>query len=125
MLNKRKDSFLRQWEIDLTTREAKNKFLKSIDMKRQKQIEKEVSKYIQDNFSFVVFEIKDKQKRLNTESKIISTISLCKECWPSSRWLGLNSPKRKIRESGLWLVNELYKEPLSDKEIKELIRLLK
>jgi hypothetical protein len=54
------------------------------------------------------------------ESKIISTISLCDECKPSEKWLGLFSPKEKIRKSGLWLVNELWKTPLSDKDIEEL-----
>jgi len=44
---------------------------------------------------------------------MISTVSLCWECRPSERWLGRWSPKEKIRDSGLWLVNELYKTPLS------------
>jgi len=56
------------------------------------------------------------------ESKMISTVSLCEGCQPSDRWLGLFSPKPKIRESGLWLVNELYKEPLCDSEFVRLIR---
>ena len=30
----------------------------------------------------------------------------------------------KIRQSGLWLVNELYKTPLSDKDFEELQQLL-
>jgi len=61
---------------------------------------------------------------LKIESKIISTISLCEECKPSHNWLGLFSPKEKIRDSGLWLVNELYKEPLSDKETEDLKNIL-
>lgn len=51
---------------------------------------------------------------------MISTVSLCEECKPSSRWLGLHSPKDKIRDSGLWLVNELYKEPLSQSEYEAI-----
>jgi hypothetical protein len=39
--------------------------------------------------------------------------------WPSSQWLGLSSPK-KIRESGLWLVNELHREALTDIDLGEL-----
>ena len=79
---------------------------------------------IQNNFSFVVFRVNDKEKRLGLESKIISTVSLCKECSPSKNWLGLSSPKQKICESGLWLVNELYKQPLSDEGMQELKILL-
>lgn len=120
ILNKRKDSFLEKWELDLTTRENKEKFSKSIDFGKQNKVEKEVSKFIQDNFSFIVFEIEDKDKRLEIESKLISTISLCDECKCSENWLGLFSPKDKIKESGLWLVNELYKEGLSEKDIEEL-----
>jgi len=125
LLNKRKDPYLEKWEIDLTTREAKEKFKDLIDAEKQREIEKEVTKHIQDNFSFVVFEINDKNKRLEIESKIIATISNCKECGASENWLGLSSPKDKIKESGLWLVNELYKTPLSDKEINELGLILK
>lgn len=120
LLNKDKDPFLREWELDLTTKESKNKHGSSVDPDKQKQVEREVTKYIQDNFSFVVFQINDKEKRLDLESKIISTISLCDECKASKNWIGLFSTKKKIRESGLWLVNELYKEPLSDEELEEL-----
>jgi len=124
LLNKQKDPFLSAWELDLTTREAKNKF-RNINFEKQKQIEKQVSSYIQQNFSFVVFPIGDKDKRLEIESKIISTISLCEQCIPSQNWLGLLSPKEKIKKSGLWLVNELYKQPLSSQELEELKSLTK
>src|SRR3989344_2736049 len=120
LLNKDRDNFLEKWELDLTTKKSKDKFSNRIDFERQNEIEKKVSKYIQDNFSFVVFKIDDKQKRLEFESKIISTISLCKECKPSMGWLGLYSPKEKIRKSGLWLVNELYKTPLLNQDMIKL-----
>lgn len=119
LLNKARDSFLEKWEIDLTTKESREKH-KDIDLIRQKAIETQVTKYLQDNFSFVVFQVDDKDKRLELESKIISTISLCEDCYPSENWLGLSSPKEKITKSGLWLVNELDKEPLSDSDMEEL-----
>lgn len=123
LLNKEKDGFLDKWELDLTTKEAKDKFSHLVDFDKQLEVEKKVSKFIQDNFSFVVFRVGDKDKRLALESKIISTISLCKECFPSKSWLGLSSPKEKIKESGLWLVNELYKEGLNEKDMEELEKL--
>ena len=55
LLNKNNDSFLGQWEVDLTTKEAKNKH--TIDFIRQEAIEKEVTKYIHEYFSFVVFKV--------------------------------------------------------------------
>ena len=119
ILNKRNDSFLKEWELDLTSKESKEAN-QNIDLNKLKQTEKEVSDYIQNNFSFIVFEVKDKNKRLEIESKIISTVSLCEECKPSKNWFGLNSPKEKIRKSGLWLVNELYKQPLNEQDLIEL-----
>jgi len=125
LLNKNKDNFLSQWELDLTTREAKDKHTSLIDFDKQREVEKEVSKYIRENFSFVVFEVKNKEQRLKLESKLISTISLCEECKPSKNWLGLFSPKEKIRNSGLWNVNELSKEPLSEEKFENLKEIIK
>ena len=125
LLNKDKDPFLEQWEIDLTTKNAKELHSNSVDFIKQKETEKGVTKYIQDNFSFVVFQIDDKDKRLEIESKIISTVSLCDEYKPSENWLGNFSPKEKIRKSGLWLVNELWKTPLTDADMIELKQMLK
>jgi hypothetical protein len=124
LLNKDKDPFLEQWNLDLTTRKAKESNKDKIDFEKQRAIEKNVTKYMQDNFSFVVFEVPKKEDRLILESKIISTISLCKECGASTDWLGLYSPKDKIKENGLWLVNELHKEPLNKTDLDELKRLL-
>jgi hypothetical protein len=120
LLNRDKDTFLKKWELDLTPKKSRNAHSSRIDFDKQKEIEKRVTKYMQENFSFVVFEINDKEKRLEIESKIISTVSSCEECKPSKNWLGLFSPKEKIRKSGLWLVNELWKTPLSDEDMIEL-----
>ena len=125
ILNKRNDEFLRQWEIDLTPKVSRDNNLKNIDIKKLNNVEKEVSKYMQENFSFAVFAVDDKKQRLELESKIISTVSLCKECNHSKDWLGNSSPKEKIRKSGLWLVNELYKEPLTVKDIDIIKNLIK
>lgn len=111
LLNRSNDPFLAQWDLDLTTREAKQKYSLIVDTDKQQKVEQQVTSYMRSHFSFVVFEVKSKQLRLDWESKIISTISLCQDCCASPNWLGLHSPKEKIRESGLWLVNELYKQP--------------
>ena len=121
LLNKSGDPFLTQWDWDLTTKQAKVTYGKHIDFDKLKQIEHAVTRYMQANFSFVAFRVDSKGKRLGFESKITSTVSLCNECSPSKNWLGLYSPKEKIRQSGLWQVNELYKEPLSNNDWEELI----
>lgn len=120
LLNKDNDIFLKEWDIDLTSGNARELYSGAIDLVKQREIENRVTTYIQNNFSFVVFQVDDKNKRLYLESRIISTVSLCNECKPSPDWLGLSSPKNKIKESGLWLVNELWKTPLSSNDIIEL-----
>lgn len=125
LLNKDKDPFLEQWEVDLTTKNAKQQHFNSVNFIKQKETEKRVTKYIQEKFSFVVFQVDEKNKRLEIESKIISTVSFCDECNPSQNWLGLFSPKEKIRKSGLWLVNELWKTPLTDEDMIELEKIIK
>jgi hypothetical protein len=125
LLAKQSDPFLEQWEWDLTTKANKEKYLPMLNSKKQLAVEKLVSAYMHDAFSFVVFEVNSKEQRLEFESKIISTVSLCNDCKPSFNWLGLHSPKSKIQKSGLWLVNELYKEPLDDEGFAVLERLYK
>ena len=124
LLCKEKDSFIRQWEWDLTTRNNRVKYAKLVDFQKQKEVERAVTTFIQDNFSFVVFKVDDKDIRLDLESKIISTVSLCEYCHSSKNWLGLYSPKEKIRKSGLWLVNQLWKTPLSDNDMLQLKQIL-
>lgn len=123
ILNKRRSEYLDIWNLVMTTRESKNKHGHLIDCAYQKKIEKEVSNIIQKNFSFCVFEIDDKNVRIDIESRIISTVSLCDECIPSKDWFGFESPIEKIRNSGLWLVNELYKNPVIREDI-EYIKIL-
>ncbi|MDP2833950.1 MAG: hypothetical protein Q8Q28_11805 [Pseudomonadota bacterium] len=124
LLNKSRDPFLEQWELDLTTREARRKYEASIDISKQASIEMQVTSYIQERFNFVVIAMDGKESRLAMEARIISTISLCQECNPSGAWLGNWSPKSKIRESGLWLVNELYGIALSESELLGLESLI-
>jgi Fe-S cluster biosynthesis and repair protein YggX len=104
ILNKKDKKFLEQWNWDLTSRINKDKYLPCLDMKKQKEIETEVTQYIQKNFSFVIIQEKSKDKRAKLKSEIISIVSNCMECKPSTSWLGNLSPIDKIKKSGLWLV---------------------
>ena len=119
LLASEQDSFLAQWEIDLTSNTAKEQYAQLIDFKKQQAVEQRVTQYMLDHFSFVVFHVDDKEKRLWLESKLISTVSACLQCVPSVGWLGRYSPKDKIRVSGLWLVNELYKSDLTQTEFDD------
>ena len=117
------DTFLEQWELDLTTKINREKYSGQIDFEKQQSVEKRVTEYIQNNFSFAVFEVLEKEQRLRIESRIISTVSNCINCKPSNNWLGLSSPKQKIIDSGLWLVNELWKQSLTETELAEVIKI--
>jgi hypothetical protein len=123
ILSKADDPYLSVWELDSTSSAGKKNNKHLVNTEYQKGIEKAVSEYMQSHFSFSVMEALNKEDRLYLESKIVSTVSLCNDCNPSSSWLGLSSPKHKIRESGLWQVNELYKEPLSDDDLRRLVGL--
>ena len=101
ILNKREDSYLELWDLDLMSRKNREKYENIIDPKYQAKIEKEITEIIQNNFSFTIFEIVEKEDRLYFESKLVSEISNCQDCWPSKNWLGNYSTKPKIRQSGL------------------------
>jgi hypothetical protein len=118
------DPFFAEWEIDRTSRAARVRFGPEVDVAKRQVVETEVTNYVQERCSFAVFGVEPKGSRLRLESKMISTLSLCDECKPSDQWLGLSSPKDRIRQTGLWLVNELFKEPLSSGDIESLETLL-
>lgn len=124
LLNRDGDPFLEFWELDLTSHAARTRYAAKIDFNRQQDIEKRVSEYIQGHLRFVAFEVRDKDERLDLESKLISTVSRCVNCGPSATWLGRHSPKFKVASSGLWQVNELGKTPLSVDELQDLRQLL-
>lgn len=124
LLTRNNDPFIESWELDLTTRRAKEKYSSSIDFTYQKKIEAQVSQYIQSNFSFCVFEVNNKEERLEVESKIIATVSWCDACKQTRDWLGNYSPKDKIVKSGLWLINELYKTPFGPPDIEQLPKIM-
>ncbi|NKB77698.1 MAG: hypothetical protein GKR96_11825 [Gammaproteobacteria bacterium] len=125
MLNQENNSFLRFWELDLTTQKARETHSSSIDFDYQESIEARVSQYIQANVSFCVMSVDSRAERLEIESKMISTVCLCKKCSSSTAWLGNFSTKGKIAKSGLWQVNELYKTPFDASEVTGLWRRMK
>lgn len=120
LLAKDEDAFLKWWNIDLTKRESKKKHSQFIDTDKKLEVEKQVSNYIRENISFVVFEVTSKEDRLYFEEKLISSISFCEICTSSNNWLGNFSPKNKIRKSGLWLEKGLYKKPLAENDMEKL-----
>jgi len=120
ILKKESDSFLKDWELDLTPAKAKSENLQRIDFEKQKKVEKKVSGCIQNNFTFAVFQVDSKEERLGLEAKLIAAIAQCTECKPSSNWLGKQSPIEKISNGKLWLVQHLNAKALEEKELEGL-----
>lgn len=123
LLSGEQDPFLKHWELDLTTSVAKTAYGEIVDFDKQKAVERRVTDCIQNRFHFVVISVPMKDDRLELEARMISTVFDCPDCRPSQQWLGLHSPKVKIRDSGLWQVNELCGELLSEKHFLMLDQL--
>ena len=128
ILNKRKDKYLQIWEIDFTKPENIEEWAKDRDINKEKEIEKEITKIIRENFSFRFIIIEDEKKRIGSEGlerKLIATVAQCEKCKPSKNWLGLYSPKEVIKKSGLWLTQHLHAQSITDKDkimIEKLVR---
>lgn len=127
LLHKENNPYSKEWEYDATSREGKEKYAKLLNLELEKELEKRISTYIHENLSFVVFEVKTKEERLFWEERIIATLSKAAnqgEIKPSDKWLGNFSPIEKIRNSGLWLVQGLDKEGLTEDEFEKLKKLV-
>lgn len=127
LLHKENNPYSKEWEYDTTSREGKEKYAKLLNLEFEKKLENQISTYIHENLSFVVFEVKTKEDRLFWEEKIIATLSKAAkqgEIKPSDKWLGNFSPIEKIKNSGLWLVQGLDKEGLMEDEFEKLKKLV-
>ncbi len=79
------------------------------------KIEKQVSKYLEENISFLVIEVNDKEERKALESKLIGLVANCQECKPSENWLGRYN--KTTKKGKLWNIQDLKNNtPLTDKE---------
>lgn len=103
----------------LQVKEYKNKISEKIT-------ETDISKYMQENFSFVVFEVKTKTERLKWEYKLIQTISkavFLGEITPSEKWLGKFSPINEITKGGLWQKEGVYDE-VTPQDFEDLAKII-
>jgi len=128
LVNQRKDNYLQVWEIDFIKRENRKKFGHLRDIKKEKEIESEITRMLKKSFSFRFIELDGQTERIGKgglESSLIGTVAHCKLCKPSNNWLGNFSPKKKIRESGLWLVQHLKANGINEKDKKIILNAIK
>jgi len=124
LLNKRKDDYLQVWNKNFIKRDNRKKFGHLRTIKKEKKIESEITRILRNSFSFRFIELDSQTARMGKhglESPLIGTIAHCKLCKPSSNWLGKFSPKNKIRQSGLWLVQHLKAQGINEKEKKIIL----
>ena len=98
---------------------------------KQKQpitdIEKEVSTYMRENFSFVVFEVETEEERKKWEKKLISTLGQAGKkgiIESSKNWLGRNSSTTNVKTSGLWQDDDMNGISLNLKELEQLLQII-
>lgn len=124
ILNQEKNDYLKIWNLDFTTKKNRVELSHLRNISLEKKIETQVTDLLQNTFSFKYLIIQGQEKRMGSsgiESRLIGTVSECKECQPSINWLGNNSPKSKIRDSGLWLYQHLSNPPISESDKKDLV----
>lgn len=125
LLNERQDNYLETWEIDFTSRRNREGFGHLRDIQKEKEVESTITKILRKNFSFRFVIVDDQLSRMGSEGlerSLIGTISHCKLCKSTNDWLGRHSPKKQIRESGLWLVHHLKANELSDRDRSAILR---
>jgi len=123
LINRNGINYLQTWEIDFTTRENRQLYgnIRNIDIERR--IESMITTTLREKFYFRFIIIDSQLERMGSkglESSLIGTVASCKLCKPSDNWLGNYSPKKEIRESGLWLVQHLKANGINEND-KETI----
>ena len=117
ILNAHRDPYLAAWTMD-TSKPENRRFL---DEKKNADTERRVSKYLRENFTFTVFQVMAKNERLRMEEAIIATLNAEPTFIPGSKWPGLYSPEKEIRESGLWLKQGLNGKSMTNEEFDKLL----
>lgn len=128
LLNRRKDPYVKIWEIDFMTRKNRERFAQLRNIKKERDVESRITTILRDKFSFRFIELKKQAERMGKrglESSLIGTVSHCPLCKPSESWLGYSSPKKQIRESGLWQVQHLKADPINEADKKTIIDAIK
>jgi hypothetical protein len=124
LLNQNRDPYLEIWNISFTERENRERFGERRDIGKERKLEREITKFLQERFSlrFVILdEVGNREGQDSLKARLIGTVAQCPTCCPSLKWLGRHSPEERIVASGLWQTQFLTAAPLdgTTKEIFE------
>lgn len=120
ILAKENPNYLPTWDIDFTTSKDRIKFGHLRNLRLESTIESRITRLLRENFSFRFIEVESQSERMGTsglESRLIGTLANCNICSPSKTWLGNYSPLEKIRSSGLWQVQHINSNPITQIDI--------
>lgn len=123
LLSKDTDDYLQIWGTNFTQTECREYLGCHRNTDKEKRIESTVTRILRERFSFRFVVIHSEMERMGSEGlekSLIGTVASCKLCKPSAHWLGYYSPKKQIRESGLWLVQHLKAGEIDERD-KETI----
>ncbi|MGB2697923.1 MAG: hypothetical protein WBD28_08735 [Candidatus Zixiibacteriota bacterium] len=121
LLNRDRDDYLQVWKIDFMTRGKRECLGHKRDIDKEKRIESTITRILRERFSFRFIVIESQTERMGSkglESSLIGTVSHCKLCTPSNGWLGHFSPQKRIKNSGLWLVQHIDSEGINNQHKK-------
>jgi hypothetical protein len=124
LLNATGDPYLAVWDIDFTSKANRSEYRHRRDLETERRVEQEVTRRLRRNFGFRFLILNDQARRMGgsgLESALIGTLSRCGQCRPSPAWIGNRSPRKEIRESGLWLVQHLQAPPITDADQRAVV----
>lgn len=107
LLKRDNDPYLAVWNLDFTSKKAREEHGHRLDRAKQAVVEDAVSRYILSNLSIVLISAGDSAAACRLEELCIGTVSSCSICSPSKSWLGKYADPR-IAQSGLWQIMHLY-----------------
>lgn len=121
LLNREQSPYLDIWNLDTSKPDVLAKNTGKIDRDYQARIEKQVTKYLQSNITFVCIQVDDPSLRLRIEEGLISTLAHSADFEATEHWLGRLNPKQKLANSALWNIQGLDARPLSADELSTVL----
>jgi hypothetical protein len=109
------------WNLDFTTRKAREEHGHSIDKTKQARVEDAVSQYIEQNVTVSVFPSDGPDDAYRVKIACIGTVSSCSHCLPSPSWPGRHADPR-IVQSGLWQIQHLYEKGLEESDLQNTLK---
>jgi hypothetical protein len=122
ILQQSNDPYLDVWNIDCTTKKAREDRGHQIDKVKQAAIENAVTQRIETNFFVAVLGTNASVDARKFRESCIGTVSSCTNCNPTKDWLGRHADPR-IALSGLWQIQHLYGNGFADTILAERFRL--